>query len=321
MTGRRLRLVLLALAAGAALAVAPAQADSDEPALEQPEAVTEVVLSLTGSEQLNTLAAAGFDLEHDARRVPTGVEAPALVTAEQRAQLEAMGVKVLDKADRWKWDLDAAPTASPVRLAPAGAESLAAQFSTLGPLVDGVKPPVRVVRADYFTTKGQGFLYVEARSGQTTTTNIGMQLSNDTGPGTPLGPARTMQIFTDSGVYMFHRNLFKVSLRPSTIKVTSPLGEATGFVSDWLEDPVTPMVDAPGYKSDFVPVYTPPEPTYARFEEIARQYPKIAEIIELPVKTNGYQRRAQATLAANATTLQGAQAAGASAIRLASTTN
>jgi hypothetical protein len=229
-------------------------------------------------------------------------------------------VTVLAKADRWTWDLDATPTTSAVRLAPASAESLAAQFSTLGPLVDGVKPPVRIVRADYFTTKGQGFLYVEARSGQTGTQNIGMQLANDTGPGTPLGPSRTMQIFTDSGVYMFHRNLFKVSLRPSTIRVTSPLGEATGFVSDWLEGSVTPLVDSPGYQSDFIPIYTPPEQVYARFEEIAAQYPKIAEIIELPYKTNGYQRKAQANVAANSTTLQGATAAGSAAVRVASTT-
>ena len=130
-----------------------------------------------------------------------------------------------------------------------------------------------------------------------------------------------MQIFTDSGVYMFHRNLFKVSVaaeRRSASRARS--APPTGFVSDWLETPVTPLTDLPGYQSDFIPIYTPPEAVYARFDEIARQYPKIAEIVALPNKTNGYQRKAQATLAANATTLQGATAAGASAIRVASTT-
>ena len=74
-------------------------------------------------------------------------------------------------------------------------------------------PTVRVVRADYFTTKGQGFLYVEARTTQGAQTDpvVGMTLENDQGPGTNFISARTMSRFVDSGVYMFHRNLFKVS--------------------------------------------------------------------------------------------------------------
>ena len=77
-------------------------------------------------------------------------------------------------------------------------------------------PTVRVVRADYFTTKGQGFLYVEARTtlGNQTNPIVGMTLENDQGPGTNFISARTMSRFVDSGVYMFHRNLFKVSTRP-----------------------------------------------------------------------------------------------------------
>ena len=46
-------------------------------------------------------------------------------------------------------------------------------------------PTVRVVRADYFTTKGQGFLYVEARTilGNQTNPVVGMTLENDQGRG------------------------------------------------------------------------------------------------------------------------------------------
>ena len=74
---------------------------------------------------------------------------------------------------------------------------------------------MRVVRADWFTTKGQGFLYVEARTTQGAQTNpiVGMTLENDTGPGTAFISARTMSRFVDSGVYMFHRNLFKLAKR------------------------------------------------------------------------------------------------------------
>jgi len=158
---------------------------------------------------------------------------------------------------------------------------------------------VRVVRADWFTTKGQGFLYVEARTteGAQADPIVGMQLENDSGKSTPWGYARTMSRFVDSGEYMFHRNLFKLDARPYEIRVTSSTGGVTiGKVSDWLEDAPPPLTERPGYKSNFIDSYKHPQQLYARAEEIAEQYPDIAEIIYLPNRTNGYQRKAQATI-------------------------
>ena len=45
---------------------------------------------------------------------------------------------------------------------------------------------VRIARADWFTTKGQGFLYVEARTTEGAQENpvVTMQLENDSGEGT-----------------------------------------------------------------------------------------------------------------------------------------
>ena len=70
---------------------------------------------------------------------------------------------------------------------------------------------------------------------------------------------------------------------------------ATGKVSDWLED-VTPLTADARLPVDFVDDYKTPQQVYARFEEIAQQYPDIAEIVPLKNKTNGYQRKAQATI-------------------------
>ena len=70
---------------------------------------------------------------------------------------------------------------------------------------------------------------------------------------------------------------------------------AIGKVSDWLED-VTPLTAAPGYQWNFVDDYKTPQQLYARFEEIAQQYSDIAEIVTFKNKTNGYQRKAQATI-------------------------
>ena len=47
-----------------------------------------------------------------------------------------------------------------------------------------------------------------------------------------------MSRFVDSGVYMFHRNLFKLAKRPDMIRVISSTGGVTtGKVSDWLRGP------------------------------------------------------------------------------------
>ncbi|MEE6261691.1 M14 family zinc carboxypeptidase [Plantactinospora sonchi] len=271
--------------AGADPTGATATAGSGRSPLEGEERVRLVRIQLTGADMLDKVVAAGFDLEHGLRRVPTGIEGEAVVTAGQVAELEAMGVEILDDHESFAWsdEADGGFQVSGARAAqPASHEAT-----------------VRVVRADWFTTKGQGFLYVEARTteGQQADPVVEMQLENNSGRGTAFGFARTMSRFVDSGQYMFHRNLFKLDQRPSQIRVTSSTGGvAVGDVSDWLEDAPPPLTENRGYRYDFVDGYRTPQQLYARAHEIARQYPDIARIIYLPNQTNGYQRKAQATI-------------------------
>src|SRR4029078_359037 len=198
-------------------------------------------------------------------RVPDGIQVDAIVTDEELLRLKLMGAKQVAREQPQAWALNSAQTAADTLLRPPA-------------------PTVRVVRADYFTTKGQGFLYVEARTtkGAQTTPVVAMTLESDTGEGTAFVSPRTMSRFVDSGEYMFHRNLFKVDIakRPDQIRVTSTIngvidGQATGKVSDWLED-VTPLTADPSFKADFVDDYKTPQQLYGRFEEIAQQFPDIA---------------------------------------------
>ncbi|MFY1669683.1 M14 family zinc carboxypeptidase [Plantactinospora sp. WMMB334] len=302
MRRRRLRIALLALPAlvGTVLtATTPAGADPADPTatagshrshLEDREPVRLVRIQLAGADMMDRVVAAGFDLEHGLRRVPAGIEGEAVVTAAQVAELRAMGVRILGDAEGFAWsdDADGGLGASGARTVAPGHEPTAGHEQT-----------VRIVRADWFTTKGQGFLYVEARTteGAQSDPVVGMQLENDSGRGTPFGFARTMSRFVDSGQYMFHRNLFKLDTRPKQIRVTSSTGGvATGSVSDWLEDAPPPLTANPRYRWNFVDGYQHPQQLYGRAEEIARQYPDIAEIVYLPYRTNGYQRKAQATI-------------------------
>ena len=59
---------------------------------------------------------------------------------------------------------------------------------------------------------------------------------------------------------------------------------------------MTPLTANPNYKRDFVDDYKHPQQLYARFEQLAAANPEIAEIVAMPNKTNGYQRKAQATI-------------------------
>ncbi|MEU4397484.1 M14 family metallopeptidase [Micromonospora orduensis] len=271
--------------AGADPAVSTATAGSARSQLENRDQVRRVHVRLAGADMLDKVVAAGFDLEHGLKRVPTGIEGEAVVTAEQLSELTAMGVEVLGENAGFVWSDEADGGI-------AGAAARAAQPASHD-------ATVRIARADWFTTKGQGFLYVEARTteGQQEDPVVGMQLENDSGRGTSFGFARTMSRFVDSGQYMFHRNLFKLDARPSQIRVTSSTGGvATGKVSDWLEDAPPPLTANPSYRSDFVDGYKHPQQLYGRAKEIARRYPDIAEIVYLPNQTNGYQRKAQATI-------------------------
>ena len=301
MRGKQPRIVLLAmsaLVASALIAGGPVNADPANPAaagsqrshLENPRSAQNVRIQLTGADMLDKVVAAGYDLEHGLTRVPDGIEGEAVVTAEQLAGLEAMGVKVLAEGEGFEWS----------EVADGGFQAAGARSAApLAAPAQSDEATVRVVRADWFTTKGQGFLYVEARTteGAQTDPVVLMQLENDRGAGTEFEFARTMSRFVDSGQYMFHRNLFKLDTRPEQIRVTSSTGGVTtGKVSDWLENAPPPLTDNPGYKYDFVDGYKHPQQLFARAHEIAREYPDIAEIVYLPYKTNGYQRKAQATI-------------------------
>ena len=51
--------------------------------------------------------------------------------------------------------------------------------------------------------------------------------------------------------------------------------------------------------ADFTTRYLDPTELYGRFKELAAEYPNISELITLPNKINGYQRRAQALMSGN----------------------
>ena len=135
----RSRWLGLAVAAGVSLAAAPAAA-------EEPRSVR---LHFDGSAEVDAAQNAGIDLDHGATRVPNGIEVDAVVTHEQLLEAIALGADVVEPGEEFQWSFQADGSARPRSRIRCSSRR---------------RPTVRVVRADYFTTKGQGFLYVEART-------------------------------------------------------------------------------------------------------------------------------------------------------------
>jgi hypothetical protein len=159
---------------------------------------------------------------------------------------------------------------------------------------------VKIVRADYYTTQTGGqVLSVEAKWAQGQTSSQQLVVERDSGPGTPMGSGGTQNIsrFVDAGVYLYHRGASSVSTRPDYIRITSPTGDvAVAKVNDWLPIEGDDEFKGDVYFQDYVQSYLTPTELYDRIHQLAAEYPDLAEIVELPYKTNGYRRNAQALL-------------------------
>jgi Zinc carboxypeptidase/Chitobiase/beta-hexosaminidase C-terminal domain len=171
-----------------------------------------------------------------------------------------------------------------------------------------------VLRVDYFENHTGRFLSVEAKDrlgGSTPTgaTYVGpeLSLSWNRGGNTPIdSPPRIMATNIDPDTtpdtYIEHRELVRIGElgsndppAPSRIRIGSSTGESVeADVNVWLGGGLPPMAD--NYLSDFTTNYMDPTQVYARFRELAAEFPNLSELITLPNKTNGYQRKAQANM-------------------------
>jgi Zinc carboxypeptidase/Chitobiase/beta-hexosaminidase C-terminal domain len=281
---------LLALVCTLVPLAAPAAAAEDELA---GDAVVEVILADRAA--LDGLVASGADLTHELATRDGSIVAQVVVDAEQLAELRADGYRI----GRTLWteadteaviaEREAAIAAKRQGSAPARSFAAAADVDTLV-----------VLRSDYFTSLDEQFLYAEVKTslGSTTSSSPTLTMEWDSGPGTEIGSGgtRTMQRFVDAGVYMYHLREVEVTTRPTRVRITSSAGGTIeAAVTEWLP------IDDKGnrqdpYFKDFMDHYLTPQELYARIEQLHEQYPELTDLIELPNRTNGYQRRSMATM-------------------------
>ena len=201
---------------------------------------------------------------------------------------------------------------------------------------------ITVNRVDYFENYAGRFLSVEAwdrdtvrqtgggaTAGQGPTLAVTWNAGGTTAIGS--GGPRSMTPYIDpdpaQDTYLYHRMLIRIGApndsnppRPTRIRIASSTGAfEEADVNVWTGAALPPHVA--GFQRGFHTRYMDPTEIYAAFNQLATEYPNIAHMVNTPYKTNGYQRRAQATLAPVQTTLSVASAAGAPSIRVASQTN
>jgi hypothetical protein len=233
---------------------------------------------------LDRLQGLGVDLAEYSKPVRDGIEVHAVLSPQESKDLKARGFDLRDAVS------DQGDAANVRRQRDRTLGSLAAQAQgtdTLTPL-----------RAEWFTSlpDGQRFLSVEVKTSDTSGTNI-LTVAWDSGPGTEIGSGgtATMSRFTDDGQYMYDRfnSPLPVNVTPSRVRITSTSGgSVTVTVTKWLGGPRPKP--KPHYVTDFVDHYMDPTEVYQRIGSLAKEFPKLSRLIDLPYKTNGYRRAAQA---------------------------
>ncbi|BCB83925.1 M14 family metallopeptidase [Phytohabitans suffuscus] len=277
-------------------AVAPADPGGAQVTLERfaDEEASVIEVTVADRDELDELVATGVDLDHHVSHTGAGIVVHAIVTPNEVKGLRALGYRVGPTL----FDPEDSDDRIAEREATIAEHKAENQAFTASLTTNATASDVKIIRADYYTSGTNQVLSVEAKWAQGQTSTSALTVSRDSGPGTPIGSGGTQNIsrFVDAGVYLYHRGAATVTSRPDRIQITSPTGDvAVAQVKEWLPiDGEAP--EGPGYQRDFVTSYLTPTELYDRIKRLAAEYPQLAEIVELPYKTNGYRRKAQVVL-------------------------
>ncbi|HWK24960.1 MAG TPA: M14 family zinc carboxypeptidase [Solirubrobacter sp.] len=175
-----------------------------------------------------------------------------------------------------------------------------------------------IMRAYTFTNYAGRFLYVEAHNkAQTTNSGPALQMTYKGPDGVARGPYNFSQSgirpdgndnatggnkLNDAGQYLYHRITIPLrgddaNLRAQDVTVTVAASSGsvdTSGVTEWASATLPPR--AATFQKDFITRYLDPTDAYARLDALAAEYPDIAEVVPLPHKSSGYQRKGMAIM-------------------------
>ncbi|MEU3458217.1 M14 family zinc carboxypeptidase [Micromonospora sp. NPDC006766] len=234
--------------------------------------------------EVDRLVDLGVDLAEYNKQLDNGIEVHAVLSPAESDALRAMGFNVQDKIlDQTDYAENIAERNEAIQVAQAAA---AAQDT------------LTVLRAEWFTSlDGNRFLSFEVKSSAVDAATV-ITASWDTGVNTAPGSGGTATLsrFTDAGQYMYHRFTNPLPLTAATpdrvVFTSNKGGTVKASVTQWLGKKNPEPSES--YVSDFVDHYMDPTEIMARLTALHQEFPKITQLIDLPNKTNGYRRKAQA---------------------------
>ncbi|WLD92522.1 M14 family metallopeptidase [Alkalihalobacillus sp. AL-G] len=227
--------------------------------------------------ELDKLVASGIDLtEHVHRNEDGSLEVDAIVTPSELQKLRIKGIEFETVYTKAEAEQRIAQRQEKVE----NLTQVTAEEDTL-----------KVLRSNFFENYSGTFLYLEVKTSAGESKGVTLTASWNSSQ-----EEATLQRLDDMGEYLYHKLLIPIDKVPDQILIESSLGgSATANVTKWIDEE-KPDHRNKHYVQDFIDHYMDPTEVTNRIEQLAKEYPELAEIVELPNQTNGYRRKAQAVL-------------------------
>ncbi len=282
---------MAATAGGPAAATPPGSSvAASQPTPVDPASTALVRLELSRAE-FDRLAASGADIAAGPRASGTRVVADLVLRGDEVQRLEARGGKLLqvieqegDGSRRYAASQRAAQAKAAKGLSPVSPRQAAVEAAG--------EDTLHVEQAYWWTSGDRIFLQVAAATTATDDPDVELTVTWTAADGST-GSFPLLR-FEDAGEYQYHvADPVLVPAQPTLITVTSSLGGTTSATPRrWPGAGVPPQ--PAGYQSDFIDAYMSPLQVRARIHRLARQYPDLVDVIDLPNRTQGYRRTAAA---------------------------
>jgi hypothetical protein len=216
------------------------------------------------------LLASGADIAARPRTTPTAVLADVVVNDEELKSLQAGGATAVQLIHGERPDQGN-------RLRTLSADTL--QF----------------LQAYWWTSNGRTFLQTQVATTATDDPDVEITVTWTTADGAT--GSYPLVRFEDAGEYQYHYALPQpLPSKPVKVTATSSLGGQSRAITPAIWPGSTPPANPAGYQKDFIGAYMTPTDITARIKRLARQYPKLVDVLNLPNKTQGYRRTAVATV-------------------------
>ncbi|MGE5718241.1 MAG: M14 family metallopeptidase [Nocardioidaceae bacterium] len=281
----------VALIGPVAVADEPTSPDRSEASARETPSETVVRVRVPSTDALREMSADGVDVTHEVAQGPRGTfDATVIVPKDDFGLLRRHGAVVLDTlaaptqaelAAELKGNAAKLTAAQKRQAKPPATEATDAVLAADKP-GDATNGALTVLRADRWTSADGSFLSVEVRS------ELGDQ--DDVEVTTDDGETYTLSPFTDRGVYLYHRMTTPVQTDGVVESVTATSSDGSTVESDTSEWAAGNVSGFPkGFKWGFTDDgYVDATQADEVIETLAAQYPDLAEIVELPNQTHGY---------------------------------